>query len=72
MIKDEEVTIYYWIISKKVELREFDNEIQYKVFFEGEGNFKGKRDAEVLEKLKDLHIDKGLYPNLFRWHNFLQ
>lgn len=34
-----------------------NDELKLKVFFEGEGFVKGKRDCEVFEQLKEKNID---------------
>ncbi len=54
------------------ELLKLNADLQYKMFLEGEGFEKGKADDEVFLKIKDIHVDKVRYPNVFRWLTFMQ
>jgi len=42
------------------------------VFLEGEGFELGQRDRDVYAEIKETNVDKILYPNLFRWFNFVK
>lgn len=42
------------------------------MFLEGEGFQKGAKDVEMFEKLKALNVDKLIYPNVYRWVNFIK
>lgn len=50
------------------ELSELNNQLQYKLFFSGEEGFEyGEKDEEVYNKIKDLIVEKSLFPNVYRW-----
>lgn len=62
------------VLSKEdvEKLSDWNQELKYKNYFEGEGFEKGQRDDEVWQKLKEVHVDSHQLPNLFRWHSMMK
>jgi len=53
-------------------LKELELELKHKTFLEGEGFALGAKDKVSYEIVKEKHVDKDRYPNVFRWFKFIE
>eukprot|EP00825_Cyclidium_porcatum_P048507 TRINITY_DN816_c0_g1_i4.p1 TRINITY_DN816_c0_g1~~TRINITY_DN816_c0_g1_i4.p1 ORF type:complete len:748 (+),score=168.04 TRINITY_DN816_c0_g1_i4:70-2313(+) len=69
--KEKELISKCYFASENKEMKTYDEVLQLQVYLEGDGYALGNKDKEVFKMMQNQHIDKVLYPNLYRWFNFV-